>query len=551
MRSAPSAPRRRGGFSRIPLCALATLGVSAALLTGGWTLRATAQDPGGLRLNFGINQSFEAETNQRLQLDSPGTAVTSMTRLDFGLRSETRTQSLRLSASLPLRLFYAPDDTRRFVVETPDLDFAYSRFAPRADFTASGSLRTEDLRFVRAIDEIVDILDPVVPVVPGDPVIPVDPVDPIPVPDPDLPPGITDPADPVSPLPPGDLPDDEELDDIDLIDGRGTRQRIRLDSRLRLGLGGPVTTTLRAGLRETRYSGDVNPGLRDSRRLTFGVTTALRLTPVTEATVDLLLERFERDDEAGFRRDTRRLGFGLRHEVTQTLTARANLGFGWVESRDDEDLLRRRRGLDAGLGFDLALPRGTLRFDSQTSVTDTGRRSTASLSHSLPMPNGTLSLSASARRLDDGTRLSFTVGRNMDLRRGPLSASVGLTRSPGGSWGTIGRVNYREALPRGSWRVSLLQGFTLDEEDRETRRTIASAGYTHDINRSSRVTLDAAFSRSPTTDAARFRATYSRDVTPDWSLNLGYRYDNRSRTGGRADSHSVFLTFGRSFDIGL
>lgn len=531
--------------SRFPLCALLSLGLAAALMTGAWTPRAVAQDrqPGGMRLSFGVSQRVEAATNPQLRLESPGTAVTSTTRLDFGLRSETRTQSLRLGGSLPLRLFRIPDDPRRVAVDPPDLDFAYGRLAARADVAVSGSLRSEDLRFVRAIDEIVDILDPVEPV---------DPVAPIPVPDPEAPPppDLAVPADPALPPPaPGDLPGDPELDDVDLIDGRGARRRIALDSRLRLGLDGPVTTTLRAGLRETRYSGDVDPALRDFRRLTLGAVTALRLTPVTEGSLDLFAERFERDDDAAFRRDTRRIGFGIRHAVTQTLTVGAELGYSWVTTRED-DALRRRQGVDGGLGFDLDLPRGTLRFASQVRLADPGRLGTASLTRLLPMPNGTLSLAAAARQTADGTRTSVTIGRNLDLRRGPLAADVGLTRGPAGDWDTIGRITYGEELPRGSWRVSLVQGFTLDEDARETRRTVATARFTHDINRNSRFTLDAAYATMPA-EAARFTATYTRDLTRDWSLNLGYRYDTRRRGDGRADSHSIFLTFGRAFDLGF
>ena len=541
MRRASPAPRFRGPF-RISLCAFLTLGVSTGLITGGWSLRAAAQDPGGIRFSFGVNQRFEADTNQRLQTESPGASYSSTTRFSFGLRSETRNQSLRLGADLPLRLFSIPGDSRRFATDTPDLNFTYNRVAAQSDLLITGSSRRDDLRFFRPIDAIVDILDPT------DPADPLDPVDPLPDPDDPTLPDI-DPVEPTDPLPPGldELPDDEELDDVDLIDGRGTRQLIQLGSRLRVGLGGPVTTTFNLNLRELRYSGDANPALNDTRRLTFGTVTTLRLTPVTEGTVDLLAERFERDDPAEFRRDTRRIGFGIRHELTQTLTANARLGYSWIDIREF-DTVRQRRGVDAGLGLDLELTRGSLSFDSRVLTTDEGRLTTASLTRSLPMPNGALSFSASARRNVDGTRTSFTVGRDMDLRRGPLSANVGLSRSPAGDWGTIGRVNYGETLPRGSWRVSLLQGFSIDEANEETRRTLATASFTHIINQSSRINLGAAYSATPDRDNARFTATYSRDVTRDWSMNLGYRYDNRSRDDGQADSHAVFLSIGRSFN---
>lgn len=538
-RTSPALPPRRGPFR-----ASRVLGLAAGLLLAGGPLPALAQDPGGLRLTFGINQRFEADTNQRLQVNRAGNAFTSTTLLSAGFQSDTRTQRVRFGTTLPVRLLNLPDDSRRFARARPDLDFSYSRVAPRSDFSASGSYRSSDLRFVRPIDLTIGILDPI------DPIDPVDPVDPIPVPDPADP---IDPVDPVDPLPPelDDLPDDEELDDIDLIDGRGTRNQLQLNSQLRVGLGGPVTTSFNFGFRDTRYGDGANPSLTDNRRLTFASTTTLRLTPVTQGTIALSLDRFERDNVAQFRRDTRRISFGIQHELTQTLTVNASIGRSWIET-EESGVTRQRQGTDLGLGANLALPRGSVGFNAATQTTDAGRRSTTGLSYNLPLPNGSLTLAASARRTEDGTRTNFTIGRNMDLRRGPLSASLGLSRSQEGNWGTIGRVSYSEELRNGSWSITLLQGFSLDIDDQETRRTLASARYTHFINNSSRINLNAAYSATPRTDNARLSATYSHDLTRDWSMNLGYRFDTRSRDSiGRADSHAVFLTLGRDFNIGL
>ena len=538
----PALPPRRGPFRASP-----ALGLAAGLLLASGTLPAVAQDPGGLRLTFGIDQRFEADTNQRLQVNRAGNSFTSTTLLSAGFISDTRTQRVRFGTTLPIRLLNLPDDSRRFARGRPDLDFSYSRVAPRSDFSASATYRSSDLRFVRPIDLITDILDPIDPV---------DPIDPIPLPDPADPADPSDPTppvDPVDPLPPdlGDLPEDEELDDLDLIDGRGTRNQVRLNSQLRVGLGGPVTTTFNLGLLETRYSGDVNPALSDTRRLTFGTFTTLRLTPVTQGTIALSLDRFERDNAAQLRRDTRRISFGINHELTQTLAVNASIGQSWIET-EEFGITRERQGIDLGAGANLALPRGSVGFNASTQTTDAGRRSSAALSYNLPMPNGSLTLGASARRTQDGTRTNFTIGRNMDLRRGPLSASLGLSRSQEGNWGTIGRVSYSEELRNGSWRITLLQGFSLDIDDQETRRTLASAGYTHFINNSSRLNLNAAYSSTPRTDNARLSATYSRDLTRDWTMNMGYRFDTRSRdSAGRADSHALFLTLGRGFNIGL
>ena len=419
-------PLRRGRL-RTSLGAGLAVGVSVGMVAGLWTPHAVAQaDPGGIRLTFGINQRFEADTNRSLDVDSPGTSLVATTRLSFGLRSETRNQSLILGSTLDARVFDIPDDSRTTSTSNPNLNFSYSRSAARSELRISGNFRSEDISFIRPIDQIVDGLDPL------DPDPPVDPDDP------DAP---VEPDDP----PLDDLPEDDDLDDLDDLFGDGRRERLVLNSELRLGLGGPLVTTLRANLHTLTYSGDANPNLTDTRRITLGATVAMRHTPVTQGTLNLFFERFEEDNAEDLRRDTLRLTYGITHQLTQFLSVNARLGPSRVETREF-GVTRETTDIDGAIGFNLELPRSTLSFNTGARTTDEGRVINANLSQNIPMPNGSAGWSLTARDAVEGTRVSATVTRSMALPRGSLTANLGVTRGPSGDLGPIGRLSYREDL---------------------------------------------------------------------------------------------------------
>jgi hypothetical protein len=512
----------------------ASAGIVGALL---WTPQVWAQEvPGGLRLTLGVSQRFEVDTNRGLDATSEGTSTLATTRLRFGLVSETRNQRLSFGSTLDARLVNGPGDGRSTSTGDPNLNFSYSRSAARSDLRVSGSYLSEDIRFIRPIDRIVDVLDPDLPEEPVDPV------------DPDAPP----PEEPADPPPLDDLPEDDDLDDLTDLTGEGTRERLDLNSTLRLGVGGPLVTTLRAGVRTITYN-DASPTLRDTRRLTLGSSVAMRLTPVTQGTLNLSFERLERESSVeDTERDTLRLSYGITHQLTQFLTVNAQIGRSRVETQDRLlGTTRTRDGTDSAVGFALELPRSTLRFNTSTRTTDTGRVINASLAQSIPMPNGSLGWSMTARDTVDGTRTSVTLNRNLELPRGALSGELGVSRSASGDLGPVGRVTYREDLASGTFRASLQRGFSLDSDDQESSRTLLNATYSHRINEAARLNLNAAYARIDGDDEGRFTASYSQDVTRDWGMNLGYRYDTRDRAAGRAEGHRVFLTLDRSFNIGF
>jgi hypothetical protein len=465
-----------------------------ALLAAGLVLgsAALAQQGTGMRAVLGFSQGFSADTNRRLQTADPGRSLVSTTALSFGLRSETRTELFRLDSALNARAFDLPDEGRGLRLDNPGVSAAYRRDGARSGIALNASISRDRLRFRRPLEDFlvtVPVLDeeglPVVDEA-GEPVFEEIIV----------------------------LPEDE-----DALIGQGRRLRASVSGRLDLGRGGPVLTTLTAGRTVLRYTGA--PTRFDTTRDSLGVTTRLRLSPVTTGRVQLAFTRFDAEDAVRTQRDRIRLRFGVRHELSQVLVLDANFGPSWVITRLREPGTRsERRGLDGDL----------------------------SLAYSLP--NGTIGLSLAAITEQGGTRRSVSLSRSLDLPRGAFSGSIGLTRNVDGTTRTTGRLSYRHDLPNGSLSVQATQDFATTIEDETVAFTAVSVGYTHAINSVSGLSLSARY-LARDEDRASFTATYRRALTADWNLNLGYRFDTVDQTAGRVRNHGVFLNVSRSFDFGI
>ena len=118
------------------LCALTTALVPCASL---------AQD-GGVLLTFGIENRLEAAHNETLSVPAAGTDIANVTRLSFGLTSETAIDRLNFFAAGAAVIENAagPSGT--------ELDFGrgelvldYRREVPSALFEISGEIRNDDI----------------------------------------------------------------------------------------------------------------------------------------------------------------------------------------------------------------------------------------------------------------------------------------------------------------------------------------------------------------------------------------------------------------------
>ena len=221
----------------------------------------------------------------------------------------------------------------------------------------------------------------------------------------------------------------------------------------------------------------------------------------------------------------------------------------------------RRDGLSARVRLSLSdVTEATLEATASHFTDDdptTGLRKTTSLNADIVQsrPNGTISANLNHTQTEDGTRTSFSFGRSMDLPLGALSASLGLTHGVTGKTGVTGFLDYQRDGPNGSLLLRLSSAFVPDSDDLEQQVTALRLGYNHILGPTT--TLGTTFSYVSTletetglvTDNGSFGITLSRELTPDWTLDTGLRYDMRDEDGeGRANGNTLFLALRRSFD---
>jgi hypothetical protein len=433
--------RGRGGRW---LAALPVAGVSALGVAGLWNdpaAHAQGREAGGVRMTWGIEQRFETDSNGELDPGGSEDINQASTRLSFGLTSATRVSSLAFNAAGKFRIAQGPDfDGTEAEFTEPEVGLSYARRGANADLSFSGRYRESDVAFLRPLDDFIDS-------------------------DGNL-----------------DLP--EDLEDLN---GNGTRRNLRANAALNWGRNGPVGFGLSGGYSIIDYSNASSASLVDSRRANVGANFRVEIAPATDATAGLRFATFDDDDPTSSRRNTYGLNLGLSRAVDNGL---------W------------------SVGFNLS---------------DT----------------------------EDGTQTGVNIGREMALPRGNLSASVGVTAGAEGGLDLTGSLGYSQALTGlGRVNASLTRAITQGTDDTERLLTALSLGYSHTLSRLSSVNVNVLASESEDTATnlatrnASLGVSYSRSLTRDWGMNLGYRHRIRDEDGApSANSDSFFLTIRRDFEI--
>lgn len=275
--------------------------------------------------------------------------------------------------------------------------------------------------------------------------------------------------------------------DLEDLNGNGTRRNLRANAALNWGRDGPVGFGVNGGYSIIDYSNTSSASLFDSRRASIGATLRAEIAPATNASAGLRFSTFDDDDPATSRRDSYGLDLGLSRAVENGL---------W------------------SVGFNL----------SET---------------------------------EDGTQTGVNIGREMALPRGRLSASIGATAAAEGGVNLTGSLGYNQALSRlSSVSANLSRSISQGTDDTERLLTALSLGYSLTLSRLSSVSVNVLASESEDTATnqatrnASFGLSYSRSLTRDWGMNLGYRHRIRDVDGiPSANSDSFFLTIRRDFQI--
>lgn len=271
----------------------------------------------------------------------------------------------------------------------------------------------------------------------------------------------------------------------DFDTGSGVRGNYSVGASMDWGRDARLGYGLSAAYEDISYIDTTDPGLIDARRFDLGLNARLALSPTTQLTLGL--------DRSDFRED------GARSSDVQ-IGGTAGL------------VIRRANGdvVSANIFID---------------NTETGQREGLSAQYKLALPNGSL---------------MFTPG---------------LTRATTGKVYWTSDFQWQQDLPNGSFSATWGQEVTSQNEtDDEVVLSDVSLSYAHAVNRlnSVQISLDWAqqvfTSSGDTSSNAGIGAVWSRSLTEDWDLDLGYRHRvSDESTSDRAKSNMIYLQLNRNF----
>ncbi|MCI2401143.1 hypothetical protein [Aliiroseovarius subalbicans] len=442
-------------------------GASPVAIILGCVLSIPAQAD-GLDMTFGLEQRLEADSNPGLDAGGSETEISASTQLSFGLVRETPLDRFSFTASGLVRAELSPDAELRF--DDQKLGLGYAREGANSGFEIEAGYHRANIAYLQPLSDFLN--------------------------------------------------DDGEIElpeDLEDLNGTGTRENLSLSTQLELGRDAPLGATFTARFLDRSYSGTTNPDLFDSQRTKLGTDIHLRLSPVAEGSLGLNYHLYDADDTEGTRRETTTTQVGIHYDVSPILQFEASLGYAIIDT-EEFAITTRTEGMFGRLTAELERPNGTVTADLHSDITE------------------------------DGTIHTFRIGRALDLPSGALAASIGVSKPEGGPSHLIGSLDWRHDLPTGKLNAQLLRSVGFDDDDGITTTTALALGYSHEINNVSGLNFDLNYAviDDPTESRERgkFTAVYQRALTADWGLNAGYRYRTRDSD---AESHAIFLSIGREF----
>jgi hypothetical protein len=283
----------------------------SSLTRGGFVLAAASlaacpvvAQEGGVLLTFGIEQRLESGWNLGLAVPREGRTTASVTRLSFGLTSETALDRLEFSASTALVVEDSFDTSGTSVeLGRPELILRYTREVPNAIFSIAAQFRRDD----------VDAFDV----------------------------------------------------DLDEDDADGTRTDYGVELRFETGRTAPLGFAFTTAVERSEYDDTTDPDLIDTNTLRVGAETLLRFSEVATGRIGLGYEREDEDIVGGSVLETMSVSAGLDYALPNGLMTAALTMRRDDQDRERTDLvIGRSLELPAGalsgrLGVSFANPGGS------------------------------------------------------------------------------------------------------------------------------------------------------------------------------------------------
>lgn len=316
----------------------------------------------------------------------------------------------------------------------------------------------------------------------------------------------------------------DDPDDPTDTTGGGDRADTTFETALELGTTAPLGFGLTASHDRTDYFNTTDIDLFDSETTNVEAIGRLRFSPVTTGLISLEVEQYRAEDPETTHIDTTAASFGVLQGISPSTRLEASLGYSRVETEEfGITTVEQGPTLDLGLTRDL--------------------------------PNGTADVSLESINDRNGSRITLDFGRAMELPAGSLSARLGVSRLEENDPNLIGSVNWLQTLPRGEFNARLSREAASTDDEVETVTTFLSLGLTRDINAVSNIGLGLVFAVVEETgenrvNRADLSARYTRNLTPEWDMNVGVNYrTRREESVDSASSESVFFSLSRSFDL--
>jgi hypothetical protein len=324
----------------------------------------------------------------------------------------------------------------------------------------------------------------------------------------------------------------DSIGEADFFRGGGTREEVTGGVRLETGIEGPLGFVVGVQTDRITYQDTDDPLLFANRTDSALMGVNLRLSPVLESRLDYSQDRFTSEDDRDTERDTRALRFGLDYDISPIAGVSVDLGHSDVnEVLADPDEETTTTGPVGGLRFRREFPNGELTADFDTVLSELGRQN------------------------------EFEIGRSIAFPVGELEVSLGVAQGDTFDPLPIGSLAYVREWPRNRLSLGLSRTATIgDILSEATATTRFDLSYDVEINRVSGLSFDLFYADlsiigtdtdGETRDRGSFYATYTRNVTEDWDMLIGYefRYIDSSDDLGRGTSNGVFFTLQRDFDL--
>ena len=333
---------------------------------------AAAQDDGGLRLIFGIEERLQTTQNAGLTTPSSGNLTSSTTNLSFGLISETRSQVLRLNISGGLRFETGDGAADPDIFDHPSLDALYSVTGANSALTLQAEARRDLL------------------------------------------------AD-AAPTP--ENPDPR---------GAGSQTTHSASALLDLGTSGPLGLTLQGSHSGTTYDG-ADPDLTDNRTRTLSATGHLRSPTLGDGRLTLSRSEFAQDDALATRRETSDARLGWSVPLTPILTLDSELGFQRLDSLELGAVVDRTEGLVGRAGLTWQTANGSAGLSIAQSNDPGAGRVTLLANRSLDLGGQGLVASLGATQQGDGPAAMIGNLRwSLDGAPGTMALDLGRTVAASG-----------------------------------------------------------------------------------------------------------------------